>query len=73
MPLWLLVLVSESSVGFCVMLLDPCILCRLLYIFIYSNGNQKVCVVGMVGKCHLQEKNSALNELVDHNVFQVSQ
>ena len=43
---------------------------------IYScskNGNQKVCVVGIVGRCNLLQKDGALNQLVDHNVFMVSQ
>ncbi|XP_057315478.1 nonsense-mediated mRNA decay factor SMG8-like [Hydractinia symbiolongicarpus] len=37
---------------------------------IEGNGNQKVCVVGIIGRCHLLHKDGALNQLVDHNVFQ---
>ncbi|XP_065682232.1 nonsense-mediated mRNA decay factor SMG8 isoform X2 [Hydra vulgaris] len=34
-----------------------------------SNGNQKICVVGIIGRCHLNDKDTGLNQLVDHNVF----
>lgn len=35
-----------------------------------GGGNQKVCVVGIIGRCDLYQKDHALNQLVDHNVYQ---
>lgn len=43
---------------------------RKKIIEIQNNGNQKVCVVGIIGRCHLDQKDQILNKLVDHNVFQ---
>ena len=40
-------------------------------IFFISGGNQKVCVVGIIGRCHLFQKDHAMNQLVDHNVYKV--
>lgn len=34
-----------------------------------QSANQKVCVVCVIGKCHLDQKNGVLNKLVDHSVF----
>ena len=39
--------------------------------FFISGGNQKVCVVGIIGRCHLFQKDHAMNQLVDHNVYKV--
>lgn len=37
-----------------------------------KNGNQKVCVVCVMGRCHLEQKNGILNKLVDHSVFRTN-
>ena len=34
-----------------------------------KSANQKVCVVCVIGRCHLEQKNGILNKLVDHTVF----